>query len=399
MTYIVPISPATSASDVLLPAVLLRGSEKYPTNADIARRCEQLYGASLGYYYSYLGDSLMINIYADFLSDRAIGTQDEILCGVTELMAQTMLAPMLEDGDLRADEVAKAKIALCDSIRADDNDTAAYAFRRCRELMCGNDPCGYSLSVDDVMRVTPESLSARYFELRTEGHWEFFYVGNEDADSVAKTLEIYFADTVHGAPELPRVRAVSDHPMRSEQESLPVTQGKLTMGIYAGGITMSDSDDYYATLMSVEIFGGSPISKLFMNVRERLGLCYYCGASYNKQKGVIYVSAGIDPKDREAVEREIYAQLEQMKQGNISDAELHAAQLALINSARQISDRPYSMWSFCNIRTMLGVSTSLDHHIERIEHVTVEQVKRVASKWAVGDIFFVDAEGKCEYEN
>ena len=39
------------------------------------------------------------------------------------------------------------------------------------------------------------------------------------------------------------------------------------------------------------LFGGTPNSKLFLNVREKLSLCYYCSASYNSMKGIMLVQA------------------------------------------------------------------------------------------------------------
>ena len=50
---------------------------------------------------------------------------------------------------------------------------------------------------------------------------------------------------------------------------MDVTQGKLGMGFACG------SDDYAAALMGNTLFGGSSNSKLFLNVREKLSLCYY----------------------------------------------------------------------------------------------------------------------------
>jgi predicted Zn-dependent peptidase len=302
---------------------------------------------------------------------------------------------------LRAYELEKVKRSLCDSIRADDNDTAAYASKKCREIMCAEEPCGYSISVDDIMRVTPAMISDRYSELSKSNNLSFFYVGEYDADVVADALDLHFGEDAFKACVTRSLSftCANPHPVVRKERTMQVTQGKLSIGLYAGGITMSDSDDYYATLVAVEIFGGSPISKLFMNVRERLGLCYYCGATYNKQKGIIYVSAGIDPEERENAEREINAQLEQMRQGNISEDELQAAQLSMINVVRQISDRPYSMWSFCHIRTMMGLSTSIDRHIDRIFNVSVQDIARVASMWTVGGVFFVNAENGGSYED
>ena len=77
------------------------------------------------------------------------------------------------------------------------------------------------------------------------------------------------------------------------------------MGFTAGGMVFSDIPDYYAMCLATEIFGGTTSSKLFVNLRERLSLCYYCGAYYENLKGIIYVSSGIDTQSKEAARAEV----------------------------------------------------------------------------------------------
>lgn len=400
MTYMLPIDPKTTAMDQLLPSVLLRGCEKYPSNALVKRRCEQLYGASLEYYFSYFGDDLMINICADFLVDSAVNTRGEILSGVVELMADIWRAPIVdEDGCLSRETVKKAKAMVCDSLRAADNDTAAYASRRCREIICCGTPAGYSASVEDVESITAEGLTERYRQVTASCRAEFFYVGSEQPETVIEALDKYF-----GGVDFAEIGPLHVSPLgalnkaRSQTEVLPVGQAKLTVGMTCGSVI--GDGNYYANAVAVEVFGGSPISKLFVNVRERLGLCYYCAASYSKTKGIVYVSSGIDTEDRTAVEGEIIAQLEQMKQGNITEQELMAAKLSIVNSVRQITDRPYSIWSFCNSRRLLGLDTDISRHIEQIENVTADDIRRVCSTWQIGSLFFIEGRGSGgEYED
>jgi predicted Zn-dependent peptidase len=97
----------------------------------------------------------------------------------------------------------------------------------------------------------------------------------------------------------------------------------------------SRDKNYYAAILFNEIFGGSPASKLFMNVRERLSLCYYCSSHYDSYFGNMTVSSGVDGANAELAKREILAQLEDMKAGKISDVEFSAASSPLsITAAR-----------------------------------------------------------------
>ena len=78
---------------------------------------------------------------------------------------------------------------------------------------------------------------------------------------------------------------------RRVEEALDVTQGKLAMGFR----TCIDAwdEDYPALMLLNAVYGGTTTSKLFLNVRERLSLCYYASSGLMKYKDVMLVSSGV----------------------------------------------------------------------------------------------------------
>ncbi len=90
-----------------------------------------------------------------------------------------------------------------------------------------------------------------------------------------------------------------------------MTQGKLAMGYRCS------SDDYPAMVLANLIFGGTSNSKLFLNVRERLSLCYYASSSYARSKNILTVSSGVETADFERAEAEIGRQLQAVQQGRL----------------------------------------------------------------------------------
>ena len=104
----------------------------------------------------------------------------------------------------------------------------------------------------------------------------------------------------------------------------------------------TDSDDMFATKLLSTVFGETPVSKLFMNVREKLSLCYYCACRYTYSKGSIMVDIGVERENIEKAKAEILRQLDEIKQGNITDADIESALLSLDNALTQIGDTPSS---------------------------------------------------------
>lgn len=391
LTRLLDIDPASTPHDIALLQVLGRKTADYPSKAELGRRCEELYGAAIDGFVNFVGDRQIMVLCCNYVSDAVMGGGDEIVRGVLGVLSSIWTNPLLQNSIFPADEVARVKQALCNDIRAADNDPAGYAARRCREMACEGSPCGYTVTVEDVERITPESLTARYHEL-VGGRFGAFYVGDAP-EQMSKLLLDYFGGYIGEFTALaPHPIAAPCESVRRVDEPRAVVQGKLCMAFH-GAPVMSDSDEYYATLMAVEIFGASPVAKLFTNVRERLGLCYYCSASYNKFGGIVYVSSGVAPEKRLDAEREILVQLEQLKSGNITDAELSAARLSLINSARQIEDRPYSVRGFLEYRLRMGLDCSIERHIERIASVGVDEIKRAASSWRLSTVYFLSPDG------
>ncbi len=395
LTRVIDISPETTPADRLLMCVLGRQTEDHPSYAALTRHREQLYGASTSCFCSLMDDRLLMTMYGGFVSDSVLGTGEDIAQGVVQLMASIWQRPRLDAAGLfPLDEVEHAKAALCDSIRAADNDPASYAARRCRELTCEGSMHGYSVRAEEIEAVTPERLTARYRELR-KGSFNAFYVGDAP-QSMAELLPKYFEPGSLARQSLIEAHSVpAGTEVRRVDEQRAVEQGKLCMSLYSG-VTISDADDYYATLVAAEVLGGSPIAKLFMNVRERLGLCYYCSASYDTASGVIYISSGVAEADREQAEHEIMNQLDELRQGNITAAELDAARLSLINSVALVEDRPDSIWNFTENRARRGLCCSMQEYIDNIRAVTVEQIAAVAGGWRLGAVFFVRPERESE---
>jgi predicted Zn-dependent peptidase len=398
MSAILPLGPGTTPLDLLFPKVLLRGTASCPTNASLKKRLEELYDARIVESGSYFGNSLKIGFTADFLSDRAVGSP--VLEGVIKLLADIWQRPAVdESGLLRGNEVNLAKRAMRDAIRAEINNTAVYAANRCRELVCAGEPHGYSVTEAEVEEITAAGLTERYKKVRDSAYLTFFYIGPKPAGKVAELLAGAFppASCCTGM-QRPDITPSPDGVPEYKEASMPVSQAKLVMGFTTGGMVFSDSPEYYAMCLAAEIFGGTPSSKLFVNLRERLSLCYYCGAYYENLKGIIYVLSGIDTKSREAARAEVLAQLDELRAGHITTAELDAALLSVVNSYRQIEDSPYSILSFCFGRGMLGLDCSPENFIKRIKQVTIDDIKKAAERIRLRAEYFLAARGGGEAE-
>ena len=104
--------------------------------------------------------------------------------------------------------------------------------------------------------------------------------------------------------ELPAPIAMPAEEPRSFEEPLPTVQGKLCM-LFTPGEPFAPQD-LSALRVAVALLGGTPTSRLFQNVREKQSLCYYCAARHDTPKNVMFVQSGVETKDLDRTEEDVY---------------------------------------------------------------------------------------------
>ena len=391
--FIVPLDESTAAKNALLFPVLLRGSKNFPDIGAIRREEESVYDTDISDGVYKRGDTQILEMRMRVLDNRFSIDGMDITARAVHLLSDVLFAPVMENGIFLADYVESEKQMLVDDIRAQINDKRRYAMQRLMEEMFSDDVFGISElgTVESVRAITPESLTVQYQDLLSRARVEIFAVGNFDFDSLGKTFAKSFAS-------LQRKNIVDTETcaMQSAKETVKtvyerqnISQGKLSLGFYTG-VTVRDPNYTAMQLLNI-IYGAGVTSKLFLNVREKLSLCYYCGSGDNGQKGFMTVHSGIEFKNEKKAADEILAQLEEIKKGNISENELRDAKLALIDSAERIADSAINMlnWYFACVMNEAVITPK--EKCEAIRAVKTEEIVKIAQNIRLDTYYFLCA--------
>ena len=175
---------------------------------------------------------------------------------------------------------------------------------------------------------------------------------------------------------------------------MAVEQCKLVLGFRAG--MAHEDDNREAIMLMTYLYGGSPHSKLFLNVREKMSLSYYCSSNFVKAKGLIFVQSGIDTDKEEAATRAILAQLEEIKKGQVSQEELHTSKLSIADSLRAVEDSPENIVTWYGGQLLRPSFTTPFEEIEKIEKIELEQVVEAAKKVRLDTVFMLKGSGEGE---
>ena len=214
---------------------------------------------------------------------------------------------------------------------------------------------------------------------------ELIYCGSAEEKRVEDAVLAALAALPRGAQtELPPVERVQAPAQpRLVTETMDVTQGKLAMGYRCG------SDDYPAMVLANLIFGGTSNSKLFLNVREKLSLCYYASSIAYIHKGLLLVASGIEFDKFEAARDEIFAQLEAMRRGEITDEEFTAAKRCVASDLRSLTDSQGELEGFYLAQVLDGLDYGPMELAELVEDVTKEDIIRIAQSVECDMIYFL----------
>lgn len=401
ISFVLPVDRELSPLTTLLFSVLRRGTQKYPTIRELNLALDTLYGASISYRNSFFGDCQIIGFVLDTLGRKYLPKEDAIdpIASGLEVIDQMLFYPILDENGLFRRETVESEIRnTCDDIRAQTNDPRAYAHMRLRECMCADEPYGLSLvgKVEQVSTFTPEMLAAHRKKLLETARIECFYVGSDDPAEIAKMLGRMFVKAPAAVLPMPQTTILQSADSTSYvTEDMPVAQGKLELG-FRTGITPGHPDAMAQTVFN-EIFGGNSASRLFLNVREKKSLCYHCHSVNVAHKGILTVSCGILPENKQVALDEILLQLDRMQKKPVSRRELRIAQKTLINVFRQADDAPSALQAFWFGRQVFyGSDTTPEQCIEKIKAVTAEDVMRVARMLTLDTVYFLNgtAEGE-----
>ena len=400
INIIVPLSADTAAKNALLPRVLRRGTSRHEDMDALKEVLDNLYGATVEPTVRKIGENQCFGLYAEFVDDDFVPGTNNVLEQVTSLMGEILLCPNTKGGLLKAQYVESEKKNLIDEIKAAVNDKILYCIDRLTSLMCAGEPFGVNKlgTEQSAAAITPVALTKHYHNVIAEGRIEIIYCGSAPDNRVEAAL-------LAALSQLPRTPSRKDSTTeikilpdsrqpRIFTDEMNVTQGKLTLGFRMGECMYSPN--YAAMMVFNAVYGGSVTSKLFMNVREKLSLCYYASSMISRSKGVMFVYSGVEFDKFEQAYDEIIAQLDAMRRGEISQWEITSARRSVVTSIMTSLDNLYGIESRYFENAVTDIPVSPEELAALADAVSVSDVTAIANSVMLDSVHYLKGKGdKC----
>lgn len=399
ITAALPIEGANLSANALMAYLLKHSCKKYPDFTKLNGRLDELYGAALGGGVAKSGDAQILSLSINFLDDRLTLDGKSISDECAKMLADLLFDPLIIDGGFDITAFEDEKRLLKQTIEEEFNDKRTYARMKCEEIICANEPYGKNPcgSLEELESVTGEDVLEAWKSLISSAEFFITCVGS----STGKKIENIFTKAFNAVERQPvKVETVCNPKggrFRRVNEEFKVNQGKLVLGFRTG--TTSKEDNYPAEIIMTDLFGGNTYSKLFLNVREKLSLCYYCWVRFIPRKGIALVDCGIDSDKEKQASAEILAQLNDVRSGKFTDEDIAASKMGMRERWMSSVDSPNGICSWYSAQILDENIKTPEEAVAQLESVTREDICAAAKKMALEAVYMLSAQEEAENED
>ena len=387
------LNKETVTKNAMIPVILKRGSKNMPTQEELSKSFEEMYGARFDCGIDKSGDNQILKFYIESVAEEYLPNEggNNLELSINKLL-EIVFNPYLEEDCFKKEYVEQEKENLKQIIESKIDNKGRYASDRCIEEMYKNESFGlYKFGyTEDLKNMDEKDLYKNYLELIKNCKVDIFVSGNltEQAEKLIKENE-NISNLQEREANYARMNFKEKEDVEKEvnvvEEKMDVAQGKLTLGLDLN----ASKEQKAACQLYNAILGGSANSKLFQNVREKESLAYHASSTYMRLKNNIFINSGIEIQNYEKALDIIKKQIEDMRDGNFTEKDIENSKKSIIDSIRTVDDEQDSQITYIFGQEMSGEKLSLEKYQENINKVNKEEILDVAKGVAINTIYFL----------
>lgn len=387
-----PLERENITKNAMIPIILRRGSKNMPTQEDISKKLEEMYGAIFDCGIEKKGENHILKFYLESINDEFLPeNQGKILKESIDKLLEIVFNPLVENEEFNRQYIEQEKINLKQIIEGRADNKSRYALDRCIEEMYKN--TNYALYkygyIEDLEKIDAKNLYTNYKKIIEQCNIDIYVSGIVDEEIINYIEENINLKNINDRKSILKKYEIEQEKQIEEKtifENLDVNQGKLIMGLK---VPMQAEDKQYDTIIYNSILGGSANSKLFQNVREKASLAYTANSSYIRMKNTICINCGIEFTNYEKAVEIIKTQLEEMKNGNFSEEDVENAKRGYIAAIKSIEDEQDTEIMYYFGQEFTNIKLDIKGYEDRISKVKKEDIVEMAKIVKINTIYFL----------
>lgn len=382
-----PLNKDEVTKNSLIPSILKSATLDYPNPISIAKKLQDLYGSSIGVYVEKMGERQILSFRMYCVGDKYL--PEPVFEASLDLLKDIILKPVVKDNGFLKEYVDIEKTILEEDIKAKINNKGHYAVEKCIVHMCEGEPFSISEDgyIEDLKSIDEINLYSHYKEIIETSPIDIVVAGSFDREKIIETVKAKFDFERKELVKIEREQIYKKPSVKYETEEMDVSQGKLVLGLRTN-VDYKD-ERYYNLMLFSAIFGSGAHSKLFLNVREKHSLCYSIYSALEKLKGLMFISAGIEIADYDKALELISKELNDMKQGNITEEELTNSKKFIINNLKSLNDNLSALTDYYFSMSLQDSNRTLEDIIELVKKVEINDLVEIGKEIYLDTVYFL----------
>lgn len=378
----------TAPALALLTDLLTASSAEHPGISALSLRLDSLYAADLSAKLTLCGDGAMLSFTASWLDDRFALEHEDLTGEMLRLVIGCLLHPHAENGAFCEPEFRICRQNLLDDIDCERNDKRIYAMQRAASLTFAGEPAALPPygSRAAAEALTPALVYRVWQQLLRDAPLDIVCI-LPSARPVREALTAAFSG-LHRSPAAVPLFALSPKKPAAirEEEHMALNQSKLVI-VYKFRDIPRD-----VIHMLNSLLGGINQSLLFLNVREKRSLCYYCLSSVSVLKGTLTIDCGVQTADLQEAEEAIREQITLLRRGDFPASMMQKAVLDYRRRAAITENSNAAAAARIADSHLFGDDRSPEEIAAALEQITAAQIQAAAEQLTPDTVYILRAE-------
>lgn len=300
-------------------------------------------------------------------------------------LAMELQSDMLLNPAIPEDELNRERKVVLEEISRSNDSPSTIVFQNLNKMLFKQHPYKRRVlgSEDVIKNISRDEIFKFYDTWYTPSNMITVIVGNVDKNQALALVKKNFVPK--------KKTSICKKKYRKEPELISkltkVKKGQYNTGYMAigfKGVSAENVQDAYALDVLSTILGDGRSSRMYNVLKETKNIVTGIDVGHYslRDDSVFYISAGFDPKHYSKIEKEIVAQINQVKRNGVTEKELERAKNILERSF------VYANESVSNISNMIGYNMVIGgdisyytDYIDQVKQISVQDINRVARKY------------------
>ena len=377
LTLINDFKKESLLKNFILRKLLITSSKNLKDETEVTKKVCELYNSGIAVSNNILNNVIVTNFDMEVLQDKY--TEEGLFYNALDYFFDTIFNPNIIDGKFEKNNYDIVMNSVKDYFEREKENKMKYAYDNAYSLM-DEENLKYPINgqKEDLKNINEKVMADYYNELIKSANANLFMIGNINEEELLnylknnKNINFYKNENnyINGT--------FSENTTLKTKETKEKNNQSILILIYKI-LNLTKRERNEVVPIFNRIFGVSSNSRLFKVIREKNSLCYTIRSSCSRTNSLLTIESGITYKNKDKVLELINKELDDIKNGNITDEEFKEAIDFRKKNLKQFDDYIDSLL-FAKQSNILFDNDDLDERRKQVDTVTKEEIVNLANK-------------------